>query len=67
MLSLTGFSSQGLVNALVDGPFHKLTQSDSFLKALNERVRTACQQYIKEGVVDIQTVIKTLTFDVVYG
>lgn len=65
---LSGFSSKALVNALVDGPIGKFTQSDAFVKALNKRVDAMCQQSIaRDDVIDVQPAVRAMVFDIVYG
>lgn len=67
LLSLE-FSSTALVDALVDGPFDELTQSDAFVRTLNKRIARMCQHSLAgDDVVDVQPVIRALTFDVVCG
>lgn len=62
------FSSKGLLDALIDSQFYELTQSHSFVVALNKRIGVMCQQSITgDDVIDVQPVIRSMTFDVVYG
>lgn len=62
------FSSKALTDALIDGPFHKLLQSVAFVKSLNARMEAMCRQsFAGSDAIDIQPVIRSMTFDIIYG
>lgn len=62
------FSPKGLLDALIEGQFYELTQTEAFVVALNKRIGVMCQQsFTGDDVIDVQPVIRSMTFDVVYG
>jgi hypothetical protein len=64
----SGFSSKQLVDAVcLQGQFYDLIQSDAFIKSLNKRIEPMCQRFRAGDVIDVQPVIRSMTFDVVFG
>ena len=61
----SGFSSKPLTKALMEGScFH----SDEFVSAVSKRIEILCQQsFTDDGLIDVQPVIRTITFNVFYG
>jgi hypothetical protein len=61
------FPRKHLVNTLMEGPFHKLIHSEAFVNMFNKQSEEMCQ-HIKAGdSVDLQPIIRAMTFDVLVG